>query len=56
MTNKEKNRQELEKIADNIGDMFLMEMFWSMFDELTVSKQKIFIKQAKEIEKNINNI
>lgn len=52
MTNKEKNRQELEEIAERIGDMYLMEMFWNMFDKLSESKQKIFIKQAKEIEVN----
>jgi|GEM_PF-2464640 len=52
MTNKQKNRKELEEIAERIGDMYLMEMFWDMFDMLPESKQKIFIKQAKEIEKN----
>jgi hypothetical protein len=33
--------------------MYFMEMFWDMFDMLPESKQKIFIKQAKEIEKNV---
>ena len=56
MTNKQKNRKELEEIAERIGDMYLMEMFWDMFDMLPESKQKIFVKQAREIEKNVRII
>jgi len=50
MTNKESNREKLQQIADNIGDLYLMEMFWSMFDDLSESKQKTYITWAKRIE------
>jgi hypothetical protein len=56
MTNKEKNKQELQEIADHIGDLYLMEMFWDMFDMLSESKQKIFIKQARAIEHNTKTL
>lgn len=50
MNKKEENREELEKIAERIGDLYLMEMFWSMFDDLNVAKQKKYIEWAKRIE------
>jgi hypothetical protein len=53
MTNKEKNRKQLEVIAEHIGDMYLMEMFWDMFDDLSEANQKHYIKRALEIKKNV---
>lgn len=56
MTIKEKNREELQKIADIGGDLILMEMFWDMFDGLSVTMQKTFIERAKTIIKDQTGI
>ena len=53
MTNKEKNREQLEEIADRIGDLNLMAMFWTMFDDLSEKKQQSYIKWALNIEQDI---
>lgn len=49
---KKKNREVLERIADNLGDLYLMEMFWDMFSDLSATKQKYYIERAERIEQN----
>lgn len=48
---KKENRAELDRISDYIGDMYLMEMFWDMFDDLSIANQKKYIERAKRIVK-----
>lgn len=55
-TKNEKNREELERIAEYCGDNDLMQMFWYMFDDLPASKQKIYIEWAKKIVKEEHGI
>lgn len=54
-TQKEKNYEEMSEIADQIGDMYLMAMFWDMFEDLSAAKQKIYIERAKDILKEHSN-
>lgn len=54
MTKKQANREKLQEIADRIGDMYLTEMLWDMFDDLSEQKQKTYIAQALRIERNVN--
>lgn len=53
---KQENHDMLQQIADVGGDLMLMEMFWSMFDDLSLVKQKGYIEWAKEIVKRETNI
>jgi hypothetical protein len=46
---KEKNYETMSEIADQIGDMYLMELFWNMFEDLSAVKQKVYIERAKDI-------
>jgi len=51
MDNKTDNKylKRLEEIADEKGDLFLMQfIFWDMFNILSKSKQVKIVKQAEE--------
>ncbi|MGG1571633.1 hypothetical protein [Fictibacillus sp. NRS-1165] len=48
---KEKNREKLQEIADVIGDGALTEMFWDMFDDLSIKNQKHYLERAERIMK-----
>lgn len=45
-------KEEMLEIADRIGDLPLMELFWDMFNGLSQAKQKLYVIKAKEIERN----
>ena len=50
--NKKKNtdyKQQLEKLADQKGELTLTGLIWFMFDMLPKSKQKKVIEEAKRI-------
>lgn len=51
-TQKEKNYDTLLELAENIGDLYLMELFWDMFNDLSETKQKKYIERVKEIIKD----
>lgn len=53
---KTKNREELERVAEYTGDLQLMAIFWSMFDDLSTANQKRYIKWAKNIVKSETGI
>ena len=52
MNKKQINREKLDEIADHIGDMYLMEMFWDMFDDLSEKNQRYYIERAERIKNN----
>jgi hypothetical protein len=49
MNQKQNNREELERVAEYVGDLFLSELFWNMFDDLSAANQKKYIAAAKAI-------
>ena len=48
-TKKEKNIEKLENIAEWCGDIKLTEMLWSMFADLSETKQRFYIEWAERI-------
>lgn len=44
---KSENREKLQALANVVGDMFLMEMFWDIFDDLSIKNQEKYLKRAE---------
>lgn len=49
MDQKQKNYKKMEELAEYVGDLKLASMFWDMFMDLSIAKQKKYIKMAKQI-------
>lgn len=49
MEKKERNIDRLQEIADIIGDVYLTEMFWDMFSDLSLKNQEYYISRAQKI-------